>query len=155
MATSQQAQARTRTFSRILGPFWAIVTLVAAARASELPLLLAGFESNGAWPWVTGAFVLAAGLTIVALHQYWHGAAAVIVSAFGWLMVLRGTFLLAFPAEFMSVADSVVGATTLWRIVYLGFTAIGLYLTYVGWLEPRHESAQQAPPSAQNLPNAA
>lgn len=153
MTTSQQA--RTRMFSRVLGPFWAIVTIVAAARASQMPMLLAGFEANSAWPWVTGAFILAAGLTVVALHQYWRGAAAVIVSLFGWLMVVRGTFLLAFPSAFLSMADSLVGATAVWRTVYLAFAAIGLYLTYVGWLAPAEEPAKQTPGSVQNLSNAA
>lgn len=148
-----QAQARTRMFARILGPFWAIVTLVALARTADMPMLLAGFESNGAWPWVTGAFILAAGLTVVALHQYWRSPAAVFVSLFGWLMVLRGTFLLAFPAAFMSMADSMIGATAVWRAVFLVFAAIGLYLTYVGWAPPAETAADTAP-QMRHLPHA-
>lgn len=155
MVTSGQAQEKTRMFSRVLGPFWATVTIIAAVRASEMPMLLSGFEASGVWPWVTGAFILAGGLIIVALHQYWRSAAAVIVSVFGWIMVVRGIFLLAFPAAFMSIADSVIGATAVWRPVYAGFAAIGLYLTYVGWLAPSENQADHAPDAAPDLPNAA
>lgn len=155
MTTSQQAQAKTRVFARVLGPFWAIVTIVAAVRAADMRALLSGFESNDVLPWVTGAFVLAGGLIIVALHPYWRGAAAVIVSLFGWILVLRGVLLLAVPDAFMSMATSVIDATAVWRTVYVGFAAIGLYLTYVGWLGPEEQSAPQVPSSAPDLPRAA
>ncbi|WP_046315198.1 hypothetical protein [Mycobacterium sp. UM_Kg1] len=148
-----QAQARTHMFARILGPFWAIVSLVALARTADMPMLLAGFEANGAWPWVTGAFILAAGLTVIALHQYWRSPAAVMVSLFGWIMVLRGAFLLAFPSAFMSMADSMIGATAVWRAVFLVFAATGLYLTYVGWVVPAEMAAGTAP-RMRHLPHA-
>lgn len=155
MTSPQQAQVRTRMFSRVLGPFWVIVSIAAAARASDMRALLSGFEANAAWPFVTGAFILAFGLIIVALHQYWRGAAAVIVSLLGWILVLRGTLLLAAPGAFMSLADSMIGATTVWRTVYVGIAAVGLYLSYAGWLAPEERPATEAPRSAPDLPRAA
>lgn len=155
MTTSQQARFTTRMFSRVLGPFWAVVSIAAAARASDMRTLLSGFEANGVWSWVTGAFILAGGLIIVALHPYWRNAPAVIVSLFGWILVLRGVLLLAFPAAFMSMADSVIGATTVWRTVYVCFAAIGLYLTYVGWLAPEERPVTRASGSTPDLPRAA
>ncbi|HEY2448021.1 MAG TPA: hypothetical protein VGI49_04250, partial [Mycobacterium sp.] len=56
-----------------------------------------------------------------------------IVSLLGWLVVLRGVLLLAFPAAFTSMANSVMDLGALWRGVCIVFAAIGLYLTYVGW----------------------
>lgn len=73
-------------------------------RASDMRALTTDFGSNALWPWVTGAFVLASGLIIVALHQHWRGAPAVIVSLLGWLLALRGLLLLAFPAAFIGRA---------------------------------------------------
>jgi hypothetical protein len=86
MNVSQQSQARTRMFSRVLGPFLVIVDITAIARASDMQKLLSQFEANSLWTWVTGAFILVFGLTIVAAHQYWRGAAAIIVSVLGWLV---------------------------------------------------------------------
>lgn len=157
MTTSPQAQAqaRTRVFARVLGPFCAIVTIIAAVRAADMRALLSGFESNAVWPWVTGAFILAAGLIIVALHQYWQGVAAVIVSLLGWVLVLRGVLLLAVPDAFMSMADSMIDATAVWRTAYVAFAAVGFYLTYIGWLTPEQQSTPRAPSSASDLPRAA
>lgn len=45
--------------------------------------LLAAFEASPIWAWVVGAFVLMGGIIIVALHPYWRGPAAVIVSLLG------------------------------------------------------------------------
>ena len=77
--------------------------------------------------------LLMGGIAIVAFHQLWRGAAAIIVSVLGWLLVARGVFLLAFPDSFASVANRVIGAAGVWQAVYVVFAAIGMYLTYVGW----------------------
>lgn len=155
MTASQQGQTRTRLFSRMLGPFWLIISAAAVGRASDMRTLLSEFEANSIWSWVTGAFVLAGGLIIVALHQYWRSTAAVIVSLLGWLLVLRGVLLLTFPTAFISIANSVIGATTVWRVAYACFVAIGFYLTYVGWFAPERRPETPAPSLTSHLRHAA
>jgi hypothetical protein len=154
MSSSQESQHSTRMFARVLGPFLVISCVTAVVRASDMRALVTDFGANPVWPWVTGAFILAGGLIIVALHQYWRGAAAIIVSLTGWLLVLRGLFLLTFPTAFMSMANSVLGASALWRAVCVYFALIGLYLTYVGWT-PAPRSTSQAASSTHDLPRAA
>jgi hypothetical protein len=152
---SQQAETRTRMFSRVLGPFLVIVDVTAVARASNMQTLLSQFEANSLWTWAFGAFVLVFGLVIVAGHQYWRGAAAITVSVLGWLVVLRGLLLLAFPTTFVSVANSMVGAQAWWVALCMAFALVGLYLTYVGWAPTPSRPAQQAPPATPDLPRAA
>src|SRR5271169_3465032 len=117
MQSSQKPQQSTRMFAGVLGPFLAITCITAVVRASEMRALVSQFGANQLWPWVTGAFILIAGLIIVAQHPYWHGAAAVTVSVMGWLLVLRAGLLLAFPKAFMSMANSAIDATVLWRTI--------------------------------------
>jgi hypothetical protein len=154
MSSSPESQHSTRMFARVLGPFLVISCVTAVVRASDMRALVTDFGANPVWPWVTGAFILAGGLIIVALHQYWRGAAAIIVSLTGWLLVLRGLFLLTFPTAFMSMANSVLGASVLWRSACVCFALIGLYLTYVGWT-PAPRSTSQAASSTHDLPSAA
>lgn len=132
---SEQAQARTRTFSRVIGPFLVIVCVTAVARSSDIRALFVQFEANSLWGWVIGASALALGLTMVTVHQYWRGAAAVIVSLLGWLVVLRGVLLLAFPSAFISMANNMIGAPAVWVSLAIVFALVGLYLTYTGWLQ--------------------
>ncbi len=133
MSASQESQTRTRMFARVLGPFLFIVDVTAMVRAPDMQQLLSQFEANSLWTFVTGAFILLFGLIIVAAHQYWVGAPAIIVSVLGWLVVLRGLLLVAVPKVFVSVANSMIGAEAWWVTLCIVFALIGLYLTYVGW----------------------
>jgi hypothetical protein len=77
------------------------------------------------------------------------------VSLMGWLITLRGVLLLAFPTAFISMANSVIAMGDLWRAICIGFTLIGLYLTYVGWMPPSERSAPAAARKTPDLPRAA
>jgi hypothetical protein len=92
---------------------------------------------------------------MIALHSYWRDPAAIVVSIMGWLMALRGLLLLAFPTAFISMINSVIGMGDLWRAICIGFAAIGLYLTYVGWMPPSGQSAPQAAKATTDLARAA
>jgi len=133
MAAAQESPTGTRMFARVLGPFLVIVDITAAVRAPDTQAVLSEFEASPLWSWVAGAFVLICGLIVVAGHQYWRGAAPIIVSVLGWLITLRGLLLLAFPKVFVSVANSMIGAQAWWVPLCIAFALVGLYLTYVGW----------------------
>jgi len=123
-------------FARTLGPFFAILAVMAMVHASDMRPMVDEFAANRLWPWMLGAFNLLGGLIIIALHQYWRSAAAIIVSVLGWLLALRGLFILAFPQTAISLAKNAVGAATL-TLSWTGFVVlalVGLYLTYVGWI---------------------
>ncbi len=155
MNTPQQLQTRTRFFSRVLGPFLVIVDVTAVARASDMQSLLSQFEANSMWTFVTGAFILLFGLTIVAAHQSWRGAAAAIISLLGWLIVLRGLLLVAFPKFFASLANDMVGAQAWWITACVVFALVGVYLTYVGWAPAPTRPTSQAAVANPDLPRAA
>lgn len=127
---ASQESARTRMFARVLGPFYLIITVIAAVRAPTIRNPLSDF---GVWPWATGAGLLMAGLIVNAFHPHWRSVAAVIVSLLGWLMTLRGFLDLAFPSAFTSIAHSALGASALWRTFYICVAVVAGYLTYVGW----------------------
>jgi hypothetical protein len=154
MSSSEESQNSTRMFARVLGPFLIVSCVTGLVRAADMRALVTDFGANPVWPWITGAFILAGGLIIVALHQYWRGAAAIVVSLTGWLLVLRGLFPLAFPTAFMSMANSALGASVLWRSVCVCFALIGLYLTYVGWIPASGRPVSQAASSTPGLPRA-
>ncbi|ORB03923.1 hypothetical protein BST33_03130 [Mycolicibacter minnesotensis] len=138
------AQARTRMFARVLGPFLFIVTAAAIFRA---PQVWADVENYGTDPlalWATGAFTLLIGLIVVALHPYWRGPAAIFVSATGWITTLKGLALTVFPDSGMSAASFAMRAEGWTRVLYALFALIGLYLTYIGWV-PSRERQHDAP----------
>lgn len=144
MSATYQHQHRTRMFARMLGPFFTITMIAAIVRLADMRQLLSEFTANDVWPYVTGVFVLAGGIAIVAFHQFWRGAAAIIVSVLGWVFVARGILLIAFPGVFASLADRMIGATPVWVTAFVVMALIGLYLTYVGWRPlPNHLKGDQ------------
>ncbi len=155
MSVTYQSQHRTRMFARVLGPFLTIVMIVALARSGDMRQLLPEFTNSAVWPWVTGAFILLGGIAVVAFHQVWNSPAAVIVSVLGWLVVVRGIILLAFPDAFASVANWMIGATGAWIAAFVVMGLIGLYLTYVGWKPERTDLQGASVHIDIDLPNAA
>lgn len=155
MSASQESHSATTLFARVLGPFLVILDVAAMVRASEMRVLVTEFEANSLWSWVAGAFILLFGLITVAAHQYWRGAAAIIVSVLGWLIALRGLLMLAFPKAFVSLADSMIRVEASWVSLCIVFALIGLYLTYVGWMPATSRPAPKATSSTSDLPRAA
>jgi hypothetical protein len=133
---TQQSQARTQAFARVIGPWLVIVPGIVVLRAAEMGGLASEFFNSGLFVWFAGALLLFAGLLIIAFHQYWSSVAAVMISLFGWVLALRGLVLMAAPAVYERVGLS-LGATPHVRLIFGVLVAIGLYLTYVGWLTKR------------------
>ena len=142
-------------FARVLGPFLVIACITAVARASQLPALVSDFGASPLWSWIAGSFVLVGGLVMIALHSYWRTPAAIIVSILGWLVALRGLLLLAFPAAFISMANTMVAMGALWRVLCIGFAVLGLYLVYVGWMPASRRPTADAASATPDLPRAA
>jgi hypothetical protein len=143
MSSPQQPEARTRMFARVLGPYLVVVTATAMARPSRMRTLATEFGASSVWPYVSGAFILLSGLVVVALHQYWRGAAAIIVSVLGWMTTAKGFVLMAFPSSYVSAVTSAVDAGNGWLAGFAVIALVGLYLTYVGWIPPRRPAGTE------------
>jgi hypothetical protein len=138
VTTTDQSQ-RTRSFARVLGPFIAVVPAIVAIRAGSIGSQLSSFSTDPMWPWVLGALLLFSGLFVVAFHQYWRSVAAVIISLFGWFLLLRGFALLAVPQLITKGAETATATSNLAlggvRVGFGLLTLCGLYLAYVGWVK--------------------
>ena len=152
--TSQPPQYRTRMFARVMGPYLIVIAAAAALRPTDMKTMLSLYEGNPLWAWVTGAFILLLGLVTVALHPYWRGAAAVIVSVMGWLITVKGLMLVTLPRSYFGVADSAINAVGWWQCGAVVYALAGLYLTYVGWFPQRDRKASRSSRVA-DMPRAA
>jgi hypothetical protein len=143
-------------FSRVIGPYIVIACGAAVVRASDMQALFSELEANSLWTWMSAVLALVFGVIVVAFHQYWRGAAAIIVSILGWLAVLERLFLLAFPTAIVSIADSMIGAQA-WLVSYcVALGLAGLYLTYVGWAPaPTQPTSHAARSTKDDLPSSA
>jgi uncharacterized protein YjeT (DUF2065 family) len=67
------------------------------------------------------------------------------ISLFGWILALRGLVLMAAP-KLSERAPASMDAMALVQLLFGVLVAIGLYLTYVGWV------AKPASSAAMNIP---
>jgi hypothetical protein len=145
MAATQESQARTRAFARVMGLYLVIAPGIIALRAPEMGGLASDFFKSDLAVWFTGAALLFGGLLIISFHQYWSSVAAVMISLFGWFLALRGLALMAAPQLYESAAMS-INSVLLARLIFCVIAAGGLYLAYVGWLtKPAASTGGKAP----------
>jgi hypothetical protein len=159
MESSNKPQTRTRMFVRVMGPYMAILAVIAALRPDELRVMLSKFEADPLMSWVAGVFTLLLGLVVVALHPYWRGGAAIIVSVVGWLVAIQGLLLVVGSHAYFAVASSAVDtmgwATAGAAAEVLIVLFLGLYLSLVSWVPGRTRSVSQPVSSTPDLPHAA
>jgi hypothetical protein len=133
MPASAVARARTRAFARVFGPFLVIVPGVVLAQAPDMRPYLTSFFGNPALVFITAAFMLFAGVFVIANHQYWSSPSAAVISLFGWFLVLRALALMLFPAQYEQLGlgpNAVLLGRSVFGVVFL----IGLWLTFAGWI---------------------
>lgn len=141
MPATPESRARTRAFARVIGPWLVIGPGIIVLRASAMGALASEFFKNGLFVWFAGALLLFMGLLIIVFHQCWSSLAAVMISLFGWILALRGVVLMAAPALYERAGMS-LEAPDIVRLLFGILVAVGLYLTYVGWLaRPRSPGA--------------
>jgi hypothetical protein len=133
LPATPESQARTRAFARVIGPWLVIVPGIIALRAPDMGPLAADFFKSNLFVWFAGALLLFVGLLVIAFHQYWSGVAPVLISLFGWVLMIRGLILMAAPHLYERIGKP-METTLLIRFIFGVLIAIGLYLTYVGWL---------------------
>jgi hypothetical protein len=134
---TEEAIRRTAAFARVTGPFLVVVTAVIAIRLPTLDGLVHDLFANAVLPWMLGAIMLGCGLVIIAFHQYWYSLAAIVISLFGWFVALRGLALMALPSAIESGAGQTLNSPGLLlgaRVFFLLLTAVGGWLTFVGWV---------------------
>ena len=132
MATPE-AQARTRAFARVLGPYLVIVPGLIVAKLPEVVPLASAFFSNPALVFIMGALMVFGGIVVIANHQFWRGASAILISLFGWILALRGLALLLAPKLYERATVASEGSAPLIRLGFGLIVLAGLKLTYDGW----------------------
>jgi hypothetical protein len=142
------AQMRTRAFSRVIGPYVAIVTTVIAIQLPDMTGVIDGLFANQVLVWMLGAMMLAGGLVIVGVHRSWRGPAAIAVSLFGWFVALRGLGLIATTTAMHSAVEATMlssAALVAARVFFALLALFGGWLTYVGWFtRPEGQSDKEA-----------
>ncbi|HEY5289141.1 MAG TPA: hypothetical protein VIJ59_03810 [Caulobacteraceae bacterium] len=111
--------------------------LLCAALAARPKTALAAIDSIRDQPGlllVTGIFTMAGGAAMVVGHNQWSdGALTIVVTALGWLILIKGFAVMAAPSAVLAVFYLALGYPGRFRLVMaIGFL-LSLWLTWAGF----------------------
>jgi len=87
----------TKFFAKLLG-LWMVLIVLSMFVNRESMATLNALLANPALVFVTGIFTMVVGIAIVISHNRWTGGpAAVLVTLYGWLALIKGCFFVLFP----------------------------------------------------------
>ena len=126
----------------MIGPYVVIFTGVLAIRLPDMMSVSDSLFANPALSWTLGALMIGGGLVIIGGHRHWRSPAAVVISLFGWFVGLRGLALIATTSVVESAANTTAltpALLTTARIFFGLMALMGLWLSYVGWLQKKSQ----------------
>jgi len=87
---------------RLIGLFMFVISVAMLLDKESLVDIVTALLDDRALLMILGMLALAAGLAIVLAHNVWRGGVLpIVVTAIGWLILIRGLVLLLVPSEFL------------------------------------------------------
>ena len=119
--------------AKFLGPVMLAVSIPMMATPATLQQTTRRFLADRPLLLVAGILAMTAGLSIVNTHNVWVRDWTVIVTLFGWAMVLGGAFRIIAPDVAERAGTAMMGPPTLMRAFGVGWAVLGAYLTSKGY----------------------
>lgn len=118
--------------AKVLGLYLMIVSVSVFVRRKELDRMVDAFFRDNLFVFFSGTVILLLGLALVLIHNVWETSWRGVITAIGWLTVLKGGVRLLAPAFAQEASKKAVGSAWYWGIIALAFAA-GAYLAYTGF----------------------
>lgn len=115
---------------------WGIAALVIALGALVTPkrmsAAMADFERSPGLLFLAAMFALILGLIQVMFHNIWRDPTSIIVSAIGWLAIIKGIVLIALPEPVMRLAAKGAASTATVRLYGVLVLILAIVLLVLG-----------------------
>lgn len=92
------------------------------------------FLASKALVYLAGLLALASGLAILLVHNRWEAGWPIIVTLFGWLMLIGGVARIVLPDRTEALRQRIVESETTWPIAGGIYLVLGLLLGYFGYV---------------------
>jgi hypothetical protein len=119
--------------AKLLGPYCIIVSAGILFNLRIYQKLIEDFFKNSAILYMGGILALFFGLLIVLFHNVWEASWTVIITIFGWIGIIKGIWLIVFPAWVGKFTEVYQKKTALLRVNLVIVFAIGAVLTIFGY----------------------
>ena len=130
---------RETTFlSKLLGIYCLLLGLVMLTHRQSMLETVASLLHDRPLALVLGVIVLAAGLAIILVHNFWSaGPVALVVTLVGWLTTVKGLLLMSLaPGEIADVYGRWLHYQELYYLYSALVIVLGALLAYAGYRPP-------------------
>jgi len=119
--------------AKLLGPVLLVAAIPMLASAKNLQEVARRFLKDPALIYVTGVLVMVGGLAIVNTHNIWVMDWPIIITLFGWAMIIGGAVRVALPSVVETIAGTIMDNPFLTRVSGALWALVGTFLTYKGY----------------------
>ena len=119
--------------SQILGLTYVIVGIGLLLNPANYQSILKGFCESPALSYLGGLLALIFGLTILVFHHAWSADWTVIITLVGWLAIIKGSVLVAYPSAVLQPSRRILAQPARLRVWSIFPIALGLFLSIKGY----------------------
>lgn len=130
---SKSLMSQTIILSRVIGLFLLIVAPIIIVQRHDFATVISAFAKDRLMRVMISAIELIAALFLVLLHNVWSSPPAVIISLFGWLMLIEAVVYLAAPNSVLEGPFAAFDTPVFFVIGGVIALLLGLYLTGYGF----------------------
>ncbi len=119
--------------AKLIGPVLLVAAIAMLADAKDLQGMAREFLKDRALIYVTGVLAMLGGLAIVNNHNIWIADWPVIITLFGWAMIIGGAVRMALPSAVRSIGGAMTKNPTMMRVAGAVWALVGAFLIYKGY----------------------
>jgi uncharacterized protein YjeT (DUF2065 family) len=119
--------------SKFLGPVILLLGIRMILAPASLQETTRRFLADSPLVLISGVLAMTAGLSIVNTHNVWVLDWTMIVTLFGWALVLGGAARIVAPRTVDKVGRAMMDRPTMTRIAGACWVALGAFLTFKGY----------------------
>lgn len=119
--------------SKFLGPVILVLGVSMIVTPTTLQETTRRFLADSPLVLISGVLAMTAGLSIVNTHNVWELDWTLIVTLFGWALVLGGASRIVAPRVVDKVGGAMMDRPTMTRIVGVFWGFLGAFLTFKGY----------------------
>ena len=121
--------------AKLIGPILLVAAITMLADAKGLEKMAREFLETRALIYVSGVLAMLGGLAIANTHNVWIADWPVLITVFGWAMIIGGAIRMALPTAVRSIGSAMIESPIMIRFFGAIWALIGAFLTYKGYVQ--------------------
>lgn len=120
--------------AKFIGPFIILIAVGVLFNIKIFRQIMEDFLKSPGLIYITGLITFVAGLAIVLFHNIWTTDWRVLITAFGWISVVKGALLTILPGSPVKLTKIYMKNINLVAIPWAIMLLIGIFLTLKGYI---------------------